>query len=212
MKSYKAIWRRNNLMTDQNRSMPTKAISDCDVLVAKAIAAERDKDYATAMVLYRSAIGTLMDAIEAKARTSQERRQFKDRVNELLCRAEKLQQTLDGVSRNTKQSKHQGKVQRRRHDTSKTSLEHGSVKQKTTACNATKTKTTSSSKTLPGSEDGSKNEAGREKEWSYKFDLKFDMRSRIVAPAADPELTESEKEKAIGNQGVMKMVRGLLGQ
>lgn len=188
-----------------------KAIADCNVLVAKAIAADQAKDYPAAVVLYKAAIRTLLQEVEQQKQPRnndpEKRQQLKNRVKELLHRAEKLQRYLDGA----KAGKHLVTNKKTRATTSSVQPRANTGKSNKNR-DLTRVTSTSNNKNRRNDNNHGNNESEREKEWSFDFDLSFHVKSKLKTP------TPSSSDNAIAENSngeepshLMKLLR-LLGR
>lgn len=152
-------------------------MSDCNVLVANAIAADRAKEYDTAMVLYRTTISMLLGELEMKRGNAHQRQHLKQRVKQLLGRAEELQRYLNGLKKFP--------------STPFASDKHGhqlTPGKETTATKPKQDKRRTPRDKVTERHDNQGNvDAGRDREWAFHFDLRFDMQSKIKTPTPLPE-------------------------
>ena len=195
-----------------------KAISDCNVLVAQAVAADHSKDYTTAVVLYRTAIGTLLEEIEQQRHNPHKRKQLKNHVKELLRRAEELQRYLDDTSK----SRPSSSTTKKQIAANKKTRRSSSVHPHTRPSASTRTSNTrdlvhpvidkehrdNNDRNNGSSDCDNNNESEREKEWSFNFDLSFHMRSKIKTPSPEPT---SDTVDGAEPSYLMKLLR-LLGR
>jgi MIT (microtubule interacting and transport) domain len=173
-----------------------RSISDCNVLVANAIAADQAKEYDTAMVLYRTSISMLLRELERKEGSAQQRQHLKQRVNQLLERAEELQRYLDKVK----------KRNGRPPSTPFSSCKSGQqlvpgMETMTSKPKPDKIRTQRATETERHNNQENV-DAGREKGWTFHLDLRFDMQSKIKTPSPSPE---NKDEK--GSFNLMNLLR-----
>jgi MIT (microtubule interacting and transport) domain len=173
-------------------------MSDCNVLVASAIAADQAKEYETAMALYRTATSMLLAELEMKRGTAQQRQHLKQRVKELLGRAEELKRYLDKVKSRYARSP----STRLTSDKAVRQLAPG--KKTTTLQPKQDEHWTQGHKVNERHDNQGILDADRDREWSFHFDLRFDMQSKIKTPSPLPE---DKHEK--GPFNIMNLLRFL---
>jgi hypothetical protein len=135
----------------------------------------------------------LLGELERKRGTAQERQNLKQRVKELLGRAEELKRYLDKVKKRDGRSPSTKAARQLTPEKDATTLTPTQDKQRTQGHKVNE------------SHDNQGNVyAGRDKEWSFHFDLRFDMQSKIITPSPLPD---DKHEK--GPFNIMKLLRFL---
>lgn len=173
---------KTEIKTMQQRTSTSRRSSsapDWNTLVARAITEDQNRNYETALLLYRTCIGMMLDDLEEgkKKLEKGKRKQLKLTVKQLLRRAEELQEYLSS-----------SKLSERLNTSNDLCI---------------RVPSNPPSEGEPDRDNNSNNnccgkEAQGEKEWGFKFDLRFDMRSKIKTPSPTPSPTPSAGEEGGG--------------
>lgn len=187
-----------------------RAVSDGNVLIAKAVAADAKKHYATALVLYRSAIETLLEELSEEQschknpsmnhkQLDARRKQRKATVKDLLRRAEQLHSYLATTSSFNSSSSQEAEL----------SLAKTKQQQSPEQSWPDKSYSSGSALVAPVENDQvvtntSPDNNCNEKEWSFKFVLHIDVKSRIKVP---PSSSPAEEEGNLASKIAKKCLR-----
>lgn len=194
----------------------TPAVSDSNVLISRAVAADTKKQYATALVLYRSAIETLLEELASERKTQNDankcknnvrRQQLKATVKELLRRAEQLQSYLaSSSSLNASSPSSSSSSLPLVKANQQQSWERSGSEKKNSRVNSigpsAQVKITPRQHDYPMTDtptNTNPDSTCNEKEWSFKFDLRFDVKSRIKTAGTSESSPGEEGGNLVSN-------------
>ena len=198
------------------------AVSDSDVLISRAVAADTKKEYGTALVLYRSAIETLLEELASerptqkgakKSNNTARRQQLKATVKNLLGRAEQLQSyvsspaSLNSSSPSSSQSSLPLVKANQQQSLERSWREKSNSRVNSPGPSHVKIAPVQHDYPITDNANNNNDNNYSEKEWSFKFDLRFDVKSRIKKSGASSSTPGGEEDGNLVSNIATRLLR-----